>query len=346
MLDSISYVQNLRPTSRDIYGSKRSLTGYNVYLRYFFANFKSLTDEEKKEMLCDMEIHSIDMYLLSEEDSVVSVPKASTVEIINAAAKKWRKMGLGVKNAWKQLAMDINMLPILGVFNEIPPIVTNKEIKESMSQDHYKLVSTISNMLRNTKMSIQDTTLKKKFGKESVEMGNKVYKSFYLSYLLKLSFFGYNYECLHNRNEVIEKKKKSVIVHIRSMERIVNLFYKNGISAFSVLDQDKDLLYSCAGKVILLHTSSNKEEIGYIIKEGEILTESGRIVDMDGIYLPEFIREDGVWLNHCNDDSNTTYMVVEFHPIRLKLCDSGNCQILTSRVCLSNDKSHLILSSK
>ncbi len=87
MLDSITYIQNLRPTSRDIYGSKRNLTGYNVYLRYFFVNFKSLTDEEKKEILCDMEIHSIDMYLLSEEDSVVLVPKASTVEIINAAAK-------------------------------------------------------------------------------------------------------------------------------------------------------------------------------------------------------------------------------------------------------------------
>ena len=89
------------------------------------------------------------------------------------------------------------------------------------------------------------------------------------------------------------------------MERIVNLFHKNGISAFSMLGQDKDLVYSCAGKVILLHTSSNKEEIGYIIKEGEILMESGRIVDMDGIYLPEFIQEEGVWLNHCNDDSNT-----------------------------------------
>ncbi len=106
------------------------------------------------------------------------------------------------------------MLLILGVFDATPQIITDKEIKESLSQDHYKLVSTISNMLRNTKISTKDAMLKKKFGKKSVEIGDKVYKSFYLSYLLKLSFFGYN-EFLHNRDEVVEKKKKSVIEHIR-----------------------------------------------------------------------------------------------------------------------------------
>ena len=143
---------------------------------------------------------------------------------------------------------------------------------------------------------------------------------------------------------MIEKKKKSVTVHIRSMERIVNLFYKNGISAFAVSDQDRNLLYSCAGKVILLHTHSNKEEIGYIVKEGEILMETGRIINMDSINLPEFIQEEGVWLKHCNDDTNIPYVVVEFHPIWMNLCNSGNCQILISRVCLSNDKSHLIYS--
>ena len=32
MLDFITYVQNLRPSSRDIYGLKRNLTGLNVYI--------------------------------------------------------------------------------------------------------------------------------------------------------------------------------------------------------------------------------------------------------------------------------------------------------------------------
>ncbi len=53
---------------------------------------------------------------------------------------------------------------------------------------------------------------------------------------------------------------------MRSMEGIVNLFLQeNGISAFLVLDQDKDSLHLCASTVILLQTSSDKEETDYII---------------------------------------------------------------------------------
>ena len=49
MINSIEYIQNLKPTSRDIYGQKRNLTGYNIYLRYFFKYFKLLTYEEEKK---------------------------------------------------------------------------------------------------------------------------------------------------------------------------------------------------------------------------------------------------------------------------------------------------------
>ena len=84
--------------------------------------------------------------------------------------------------------------------------------------------------------------------------------------MLKLSFFGHNDSFSLNRNEVIEKKHKYNIVLMRSMEGIVNLFLQeNGISAFLVLDQNKDSLHLCASTVILLQTSSDKEETDYII---------------------------------------------------------------------------------
>ena len=66
--------------------------------------------------------------------------------------------------------------------------------------------------------------------------------------------------------------------------------------------------------------------------------ESGNRINLDDVNLPEYSPEEGVWHNHdCNDD-NQSYLVTEFHPIRMKLCDSGNCQILSSRICLSSDK--------
>ena len=85
------------------------------------------------------------------------------------------------------------------------------------------------------------------------------------------------------------------------MVRIVNLFYTNGIAALLVLGQDNDGSYSYSCKIILLYPSSNKEEIGYIINEAGILMESGRTVNINGIYLPQIAQEEGVWLNLCDN---------------------------------------------
>ena len=51
---------------------------------------------------------------VSDEDSIISTPLASTVDIIKAVAKKWKNMEMNVKNEWKLLARKINVLPILG----------------------------------------------------------------------------------------------------------------------------------------------------------------------------------------------------------------------------------------
>ena len=37
MIDLLTYVTNLRPTIKDVYGMKRNLTGYNIYLHYFLS---------------------------------------------------------------------------------------------------------------------------------------------------------------------------------------------------------------------------------------------------------------------------------------------------------------------
>ena len=190
MIDSLTYVTNLSPTIKDDYGMKRNLTGYNVYLRYFYQNFKLLTDSEQRDLLCSLGVHSVDMYLLIDEDSIVPVPKASDVDIIKAAATKWRRSDLAVKDAWRQLALEINQLPILGAFNSIPSMITDEEIGASLSRDHHnKFISTSSKMLRTTRISMKQDTKTKNFGKESVEIGNQVFKSFFLSYLLNLCFF-------------------------------------------------------------------------------------------------------------------------------------------------------------
>ena len=94
-----------------------------------------------------------------------------------------------VKDAWRQLALEINQLPILGAFNSIPSMITDEEICTLLSRDHNKFISTISKLLRTTRISMKQATKTKNFGKESVEIGNQVFKSFFPLYLLNLCFF-------------------------------------------------------------------------------------------------------------------------------------------------------------
>lgn len=345
LLNNLFYIQNLQPTIRDIYGTKRNLNGYNVFLRYYFNCFKSLTEEDRKELLCRLGIHSMEMYLLSEEDSVVSAPEVCTTDTIKAAAMAWKELSLEARNAWKVVALRINNLPIIGAFESLPSVVTDQEVKHAMSADHNKFITTIHNILRKKKISIQDSTVTKRFGKEQVVVGAQVYKLFFISHLLKICFFGYNYSLLTRRRigEIVDRKKKSLVIHIKSMEILVKLFHINGVSAFGYEDQD-GFFYSFAGKVVLKSTKTSKEAIGYIIDEKKVLLETGGVINLESIYLPEFVKEDGCWIYHCNDEVQNPYIVTDFHPIRMKIFDSGNCQILCSRVVLSNDKSKLNLN--
>lgn len=271
------------------------------------------------------------------------LPEVTTVNVIKVAAIEWSKMELDTMNEWKELAMMINNLPILGVFKSIPGIIMVEEVKIALSTDHHKFINTIQNVLRNKKISMKNTTEVKKFGNEQVKNGDKVYKSFFLPHLLKISIFGNHYSLFHNRTEIVERKEKSTLFHIQSMERIISLFYINGISAFGYQDREEGLLYSCAGKVILKNIVTDKEAVGHIIDDEKVLLESGLMISLHDIYILVFTNKNGTWLHHYNDDIRT-YSVASFHPIRIKICNSGNCHILFSRVVLSKDKTKIIMN--
>ena len=72
----------------------------------------------------------------SDEDSIISTPPASTVDVIKAAAKKWKSMDMNVKNEWKLLTRKINILPFLGAFESIPTRITEKDVKTALSRGH------------------------------------------------------------------------------------------------------------------------------------------------------------------------------------------------------------------
>ena len=337
---SADNINRLRPTRKQIEGTKRKLNGYNVYLGRFFADFRRVNEDEKKRLLCAAGIHDMRDYVASDEDSVVTKPSANNIDIIRLAALRWRHTVDDVKEAWKLKAGEINRLPILGVFTCIPKVVTDDGIAEMLSQEHNRFIRVINNTFRS-RQTVKDSTVIKSFGNEKVLLGANVYKSIFINHLLKLIFFGSNYS-IFAKGEVVHRYAKSIIVHISSMERIIRIFRKNGKSAFS-MEMDCGQEYSCAGKVVVWHIANGKQGIEYIINSRTMLMESGERVPMSSIRLPMYDKDEGRWMINLDyDDSNALYSVIEYNPIRMKICESGNCQIAYNVILLSPDGRFII----
>ena len=167
-----------------------------------------------------------------------------------------------------------------------------------------------------------DSVQKKTFGKEIVVLGLQIYKSFYLNYLLKLYFFDSDCSIIGKR-EIVHRYKNSMVVHIRSMSRIVNIFHKHGKSAFTFKNNGKE--FTCAGKVIVKERYGGRQGIGYILDGEKIKMETCNLVNMGDIELPEYNRDEGMWVTSCNDEINALYSIVQYDPMRTKIFDSGNC---------------------
>ena len=198
-------ILQLQPTKNQIEGRKRKLNGYNVFLSRFFAQFEDLKEDEKRELLCESNIHSVNDYIVSDEDSIVTKPSTNVIDIIRLASWRWRRTSPDIKQAWKLKACEVNELPILGTFTSTPRVITNDAILGMLTQEHYRFISSINNMLVS-KQSVIDSVQEKRFGKEIVVLGSQIYKSFYLNYLLKLCFFDFNYSVFDER-EIVHKYK-------------------------------------------------------------------------------------------------------------------------------------------
>jgi hypothetical protein len=145
----------------------------------------------------------------------------------------WRRMGIVNQQAWKDRAAVVNRLPILGAFTSIPVEIqrnTDELVIQSLTLEYDRLVSYIHNGLKVTQ-PFTESIKEKTFGKERFELGSQLFCSFFLNYLLKLTFFGCNFSQLH-QNEIVYRTNKAVVVHISSHQRIVELFTHNGVCVF------------------------------------------------------------------------------------------------------------------
>jgi hypothetical protein len=167
-------------SKKELHSCNRNKTGYNVYISWFFHDFNIMDEEEQKHLLCINNIHQYEEYEAHEEDSIMSKPKATTIDIIRLAAQVWGAMSKSIKCAWRQRADIVNSLPILGSFTEIPMNITNHHIIHSLSLEHNRFVTFIHNILKKTSGFTTDSMKTKKIGNARIKLGYQVFRSFLL----------------------------------------------------------------------------------------------------------------------------------------------------------------------
>ena len=329
-------------SEKELYAPSRNKNGYTTYLSWYVIQFNELGDKTKKSVCSNgvivgregMEGNADD------NDSVQSEEKIAYYEIMKLAVAKWRKMTPELKNSWKERADLVNSLPLLGKFETIPEHINpiqDSVILETLNQEFTRFQGIIKKSLMRTYKNKKMTSIKT-FGLEKVVILDQVFKTLFLSHLLKTTFFGPSLSFLR-KYEVVMKTNKTAIIYINSRKRMIELFSKNELCPFEIIEGD--ILITVAAKIILSEINTGKEIYGYVNDE-ESYDMNIQCILADGTIFtcrrPEYDIDQGIW-NYFNDDK---YTIVQYNPIRIRIVASGSCQMTYNRFKLNNRRNNII----
>ena len=180
-----------------------------------------------------------------------------------------------------------------------------------------------------------------RFGNELVTLRNEKYRNFFLSYLLKLTLFGFPLFSNLKPHEIIHRSKKICIIHIFSFHRINALFSFGGRSLGNHVRNDVEFIM--CGSANLL--KGGKEISGMIINESEselvimIENESGAMVKVI-VPRPTYDSIHGKYTFENNHNSNNQYQLVEVSPLRIRVNQNGKSSIIFNHFSLN--KNHTV----
>ena len=225
---------------------------------------------------------------------------------------------------WKDRARYLNSRDIPGELNSLPEIFSPAVILQSVNLEIVELQRIFrSAILWQPKRDASKYALL--FSTERVEMVTQTFCCFQISLLMQHYIFGPNFSYLQE-DEIVSRTKKTVLIHIRSCERIKNLFTVKGLSLVRVVEGG--VHYTCAPKVFFAHS------FGFVVRD-EISARSWRIHTnlQEVIDIPEL---------HClpnlEYDVENINTVDKYWPIRIMI--RGQKVFMTfSRVAFSREGS-------
>ena len=194
----------------------------------------------------------------------------------------WRGIGEGVKNGWKRRAAYLNSFVPVGVFSVIPARISDFTgvALWSLTEELLTVRRLFrSAVMRRPKRGVK--TLCRSFGIECVELFTQLFGVFPFSLLLWSIVFGKDLKNLQH-DEIVYKKKKRTVVHIRSSCRDRELFSVQGLCLIVILEGD--VTYSCYPKVLFRNNTYR-----YMVNDDladlswRVHLESNRVIDINSL---------------------------------------------------------------
>ena len=336
---SADEIINLPISEKERNHHSRDRHAYHVYLSRFCKRYQSLNDREKREVLEQLGVWRIQQHAgYDSDDSIVSVPKASSGQLMKATGRVWRDYTtLEMKDAWRERTRRLNELPVVdGTFDYVPCAVggedtehLEKNTMHALTLDWQQLVQLLKmSLFSNMRNVIGSSQTSYKFGNERVVLYTQCYRKFYMSYLMKLTLFGFPlYTHRLEDYEMPYRYKKERIIHIYSHERFCELFSYGGLNAGVHIKNG--LKYMICSKVNLRRGRRNI--IGYVMDEDDIQLHIKIEGEENNILLdrPRYDSHDGKFI-YPRTSQGGSYLLTQLWPIRIKLNESGQSSYIIS----------------
>eukprot|EP00957_Ditylum_brightwellii_P000885 70195-Ditylum_brightwellii.AAC.1 len=106
--------------------TSRKKSGYNIFVSWFYLDFKLLKEGEKETYLISSGVWAVPAFIVSDEDSTRTPSTYGPHHVMKATARLWHLLDGNVHEAWKKRAIRLNMVPLPGSFWRFPKEISKK----------------------------------------------------------------------------------------------------------------------------------------------------------------------------------------------------------------------------
>lgn len=256
---------------------------------------------------------------VSDYDSVYSLVSIDHTDVIRYAGNRWKRFSRNRKECWSFRAARLNREPVVGKFEHMPNLLTNRILCESLTMEWRHMCKGFrSAMMREAGRNLSQRSYSMSFPGVRSQVGRQYFRRSYMSPIIHKILFGEGYSNLKD-NELIKKVKKSAIVHIASRDRMKQLFCMNDLCGVNFIIDEFN--YNCSGKVKVVRDGRNL--IGFIMKERRDKW-TVKMMNGDVKVLPRVNCNDSGYI-YANDNRRTNAWTISYYwPICMKF--SFHCQ--------------------